>query len=258
MNQNLPHSILITGAAGGIGSALADAYAAPGVTLLLHGRKEAQLAAVAARCAARGARVRTRALDLHDRPALQAWIAQAAAETPIDLAFVNAGVNIRVDPALGAERWSEVENLIAVNILASFATVDALLPGMRARGSGRIALMSSLSGYYGLPVSPSYSASKAALKAYGEAMRGLLAAEGIGVTVVMPGFVASPMEQAFPGPKPFLWSAEKAARVIKHRLEGNPARISFPFPLDFGSWITAVLPAAVSQRLIALMGYGRD
>jgi short-subunit dehydrogenase len=169
---------------------------------------------------------------------------------------VNAGVNIRVDSAIGAERWPEVENLIEINVLAALATVDALLPGMRARRRGQIALLSSLAGYFGLPITPSYSASKAALKAYGEAMRGLLGPEGIGVTVVMPGFVSTPMERGFPGPKLFLWTAERAARVIRSRLEGNPARISFPFPLDFGSWITAVLPAALSQRLIKLIGYG--
>lgn len=257
MSRTVPSTVLITGASGGIGSALAEAYAAPGVTLLLHGRDTVQLAAVAARCAALGAVVRTQAIDARDLPAFQAWLVETAAQTPIDLAFVNAGVNIRVDPALGAERWSEVENLVAINVLAAFATVDALLPAMRARKRGQIALMSSLAGYHGLPISPSYSASKAALKAYGEAMRGLLAAEGVGVTVVMPGFVATPMERAFAGPKPFLWSAARAARVIRRRLEGNPARISFPFPLDFGSWVTAVLPAALAQRVIALIGYGR-
>jgi short-subunit dehydrogenase len=257
VNRRIPSSVLITGATGGIGGALAEAYAAPGVTLVLHGRDEEQLASVAGRCAARGALVRTRALDVRDRPALRAWLAQTAAESPIDLVFVNAGVNIFADPARGAESWPDMERLIEVNVLAALATVDALLPAMRARKQGQVALISSLAGYFGLPVTPSYCASKAALKAYGEGMRGLLAAEGVGVTVVMPGFVATPMERAFPGPKPFLWSAGRAARVIKRRLEGNPARISFPFPLDFGSWITAVLPAAVSQRLIALMGYGR-
>lgn len=257
MNRLIPVSVLITGATGGIGSALAQVYAAPGVTLVLHGRNAAQLSAVAERCAARGATVRTHAVDARDLPAFRAWLAAMAAEMPIDLAFVNAGVNIQIDPALRAERWPEVENLVAVNVLAAFATVDTLLPAMRARKRGQIALISSLAGYYGLPISPSYSASKAALKAYGEAIRGLVAAEGVGVTVVMPGFVETPMELAFPGPKPFLWSAERAARVIRHRLERNPARISFPFPLDLGSWFTAVVPAALAQRLIALMGYGR-
>jgi len=251
-----PSSVLITGASSGIGSALAQAYAAPGVTLVLHGRDEQRLAAVADSCSALGATVRTRALDVRNRPALQAWLLQVAGGLAIDLAFVNAGVNIRVDRASGVEHWREVENLLEVNVLAAFATVDALLPSMRARGRGQIALLSSLAGYYGLAVAPSYSASKAALKAYGEAMRGLLAHEGVGVTVVMPGVVDTPMGLAFPGPKPQLWSAARAARVIRRRLEGNPARISFPFPLDFGAWITAVLPAGLAQRVVARMGYG--
>jgi len=257
VSQWIPKSVLITGASSGIGRALAKAYATPGITLALQGRDMARLAEVAGICSALGATVETQSLDLRDRRALKAWLTETATRLPIDLAYVNAGVNIRVDPERGAEFWSEVENLIEVNVLAALATVDALLPSMRARGRGQIALLSSLAGYYGLPVTPSYCASKAALKAYGEGMRGLLAKEGVGVTVVMPGVVETPMGQAFPGPKPFVWSAERAARVIRRRLESNPARISFPFPLDFGAWITAVVPAGIAQRLVALMGYGR-
>lgn len=257
MSPRIPRSVLITGASSGIGAALAQAYAAPGTTLVLHGRNEERLVAVAELCSGLGATVRRHAVDVRDLRAFQAWLAEVAAALPIDLAFANAGVNIQADPARGAERWSEVEDLIRVNVLAALATVDALLPAMRARKGGQIALISSLAGYFGLPITPSYCASKAALKAYGEAMRGLVAAEGVGVSVVMPGFVETPMDRTFPGPKPFVWPAERAARVIKRRLERDPARISFPFPLDFGSWITAVVPAALAQRLIALIGYGR-
>jgi short-subunit dehydrogenase len=249
--------VLITGASGGIGGALALAYAAPGVTLVLQGRNEAQLAALAGECRARGAAVRVRALDLRDRAALRAWLAALCAELPVDLAIVNAGVNSSVGPAGEAEPWQAVEDLVAVNVLGALATVDALLPSMRARRRGQIALVSSLAAWHGLPATPSYSASKAALKAYGEALRGWLGPEGVRVSVVMPGFVASRMCDAFPGPKPFLWSAARAARAIRRGLERDAARISFPFPLNFGTWWLAVLPAAVAQRLVALMGYRR-
>ena len=115
--------------------------------------------------------------------------------------------------------------------------------------------MSSLAGFFGLPLTPAYSASKAGVKAYGEALRGWLAPHGVRVTVVMPGYVASDMCKAMPGPKPFLWSAERAARVIKRRLALNHARISFPFPLNIGTWCLAVLPPEISIKILGWLGY---
>ena len=101
------------------------------------------------------------------------------------------------------EPWEAVQELLEVNVMAAMATVDAVLPSFRTRGAGQIVLMSSLAAYFGLPVTPSYSASKAALKAYGEALRGWLASEGIHINVVMPGYVESQMCRDMPGPKTF-------------------------------------------------------
>jgi short-subunit dehydrogenase len=105
VSRFVPASVLITGATGGIGSALAEAYARPAIVLVLHGRDEARLDALAERCRARGAALRTRALDLQDRAALKGWLGALAAEVPIDLAIVNAGVNTNIGPDRGGERW---------------------------------------------------------------------------------------------------------------------------------------------------------
>ncbi|WP_368640651.1 SDR family NAD(P)-dependent oxidoreductase [Castellaniella ginsengisoli] len=245
--------ILITGATSAIGSALAWEYAAPGVTLILHGRRQDVLARVAQACEARGAMVRCHGLDVRDGPALQAWLAGLE---PLDLVVINAGMNTHVGPGGEPEPWDEVDALLDVNLKASMRIAQAVLPAMRARGRGQIALMSSLAGYFGLPVTPAYSASKAGLKAYGEALRGWLAPEGIRVSVIMPGYVESPMCAAMPGPKPFLWTPDRAACAIRRGLARDRARISFPFPLNWGAWWLAVLPAALSHRIVRWMGYG--
>ena len=245
--------ILITGATGAIGGALAEAYAAPGVALYLHGRNEAALADVAERCAALGAVVICERLDVRNTPVLQAWLSTLG---PLDLVIINAGMNSNIGPASEPEPWPEVEALLDVNLKAALLIAQTVLLPMRERGKGQIALVSSLAGYFGLPVTPAYCASKAGLKAYGEALRGWLGPEGIRVNVIMPGYVKSPMCDGMPGPKPFMWSPERAARTIKRGLARDKARISFPFPLNWGTWWLAVLPAAVSVRIVRWLGYG--
>ena len=250
-----PRVILITGASGGLGAALAREYAAPGCTLILFARDEERLAQVAADGRKAGAETVTHALDVTDTPAFITQLQAIAAERPIDLAIVNAGVTRVIAARGGAESWPDIAAVLDVNLRAALATVTAMLPAMRRRKAGQIALISSLSAYFGLPVTPTYSATKAALKAYGEALRGPLAAEGVAINVVLPGFVRTPMAEQFPTVRPFMLSPEDAAHRIRAGLARNQARIAFPFPLSWGSWWLAVLPAAWSVRILRLLGY---
>ena len=252
-----PETVLITGATGAIGSALALAYAAPGRTLVLHGRNGARLQEVARACQGQGAKTETRALDLQDTGALIAWLEELASRQGIDLVIVNAGAINVLRPGVKEEAWQDIRRVFDVNVRAALATVTVLLPQMRSRGSGQIALVSSLLAWFGMSVAPTYSATKAALKSYGEALRASLAPEGIKVSVVLPGFVKSDMSDELRVPKPFMVSAEDAARRIRRGLERDEARISFPFPLNLGCWLLSALPPTLAQRILVLLGFNR-
>ncbi|MDO4723240.1 MAG: SDR family NAD(P)-dependent oxidoreductase [Comamonadaceae bacterium] len=256
MSPPAPRLVLITGATGEIGGALALEYAGPGRELLLQGRRSQRLEALAAQCRARGAQVHTQALDLRDRQALEHWLQAVCAQHLPDLLIVCAGLNTHARQPGSPEPWDEVQALLEVNLRAAMAITQALIPPMARRGHGQVALISSLAAYFGLPLAPAYCASKAGLKAYGEALRGAWAAQGVRVNVVMPGYVRSPMCDAMPGPKPQLWPAARAARAIRLGLARNRARIGFPFPLSWGCWWLAVLPAAISTRILRWLGYG--
>jgi short-subunit dehydrogenase len=251
-----PKTILITGATGGIGSALALEYAAPDISLLLFGRNRERLGDIAGRCRRLGSQVTGFACDILERDRFIEQVREVCGSQAVDLVIACAGINTNIGVDGSGECWKTVEELIEVNVLAAMATAHAAIPSMRRRGKGQIALISSLAAYHGLPVTPSYSASKAAIKTYGESLRGWLEPEGIKVNVIMPGYVESEMCRAMPGPKPFLCSAEKAARKIRKGLLADRPRITFPFPLDLGGWLLSVLPPGISGRILRLLGYG--
>lgn len=248
-------NILITGASGSLGQALALQYAAPHVTLVLQGRQVFALESLRQQCEARGAHVLVGVFDITKIETLQQWVRMLEQTIAFDIVIVNQGININIGADGKGESWQDTDHLFNVNLRAAIALVQAVLPGMRKRGSGQVVLISSLAAYFGLPTTPAYCASKAALKSYGESLRGWLAPEGVGVTVVLPGYVQSDMSAAMPGPKPWLWPAERAAAVIQRGVARNQATISFPFPLNVGTQLLSILPTDWSIKVLHWLGY---
>lgn len=244
--------VVLTGASSGIGRALAERLAGPGVALLLIARDEGRLAETAAAVRARGGAAETAALDVADRDATAAALAAFDAAGPVDLVIANAGVSLGLGPGRTPEDADAARRLWAVNLFGALNTVEPLLPAMIARRRGAVALMSSMAAIRPLPDMPSYSASKAALRALGEAWRSWLAPQGVAVTVICPGFVTSPMSARHRGFKPFEVAPERAAELIARGLARGAPYVTFPWPLALLSWLDRRLP----PRLADLAGRG--
>jgi short-subunit dehydrogenase len=242
--------VVITGASSGLGAALARAYAAPGVALGLVARNAARLAAVAASCRAAGATVEEATIDVADRAPLEAWLVAFDLAHPVELVVANAGISAGPEPGRVGEDTGMTVRQVAVNLLGAVHTVAPLVPAMAARGRGQVALIASLAAYRGLPYSPGYCASKAGLRAYGEALRALAEPHGVGVTVVCPGFFTSPMTDRWDGPTPLLMSGERAARKVKRGIDRGCRRVSFPWPTVLGMQLCDALPPAIGDRIL--------
>jgi len=243
-----PRSIVITGGSSGIGEALALAYAAPGIALALTGRDPARLEQVAAACRAKGASVSAAVLDVRDAAAVADWLAALDRSNPLDLVIANAGIS--AGTGRFGESAQQARDVLAVNVDGVVNTVLAAGALLRPRGRGQIAIMSSLASYRGFPGAPAYCASKAAVRVWGEALRGSLAPEGIEVSVICPGFVKSRMTDQNDFPMPFLMEAGRAAGIIRRGLAANRARIVFPRRLFAAVWLLALLPPAWTDPLL--------
>jgi short-subunit dehydrogenase len=246
-----PRSLLITGASSGIGEALAIAYAAPGVSLALGGRDAARLETVAAACRQRGAIVQSATVDVTDAEAMARWIDGVDSAAPIDLVIANAGIGAGTEG--GFETAGQTRAVFAVNLDGVLNTVLPLIPRFVQRRRGQIALMSSLAGFRGFPGSPTYCASKAALRIWGEGLRGDLHRHGVGVSVICPGFVVSRMTARNKFRMPFLMSAERAAAIVKRGLARDRGRIAFPFPMYFAIWFAGTLPPLLTDPLFRML-----
>jgi len=172
---------LVTGASSGIGAATADALAAAGARLVLTGRDTTRLDAVARRTGGRSLPA-----DLTD-PAELAQVCDAARE--VDLLVASAGQGWAGE--VTAMTASQVAGLVALNLTAPLQLTRAALPHMRRRRRGHLVFVSSIAAV-GVGQEAVYSATKAGLRAFAAAVRHEAAADGIGVSTLLPAAVQTP------------------------------------------------------------------
>lgn len=248
--------IVITGASGGIGQALAGQVAAPGTAVGLVGRNAAGLQAAADRVRAAGGEPVTGKLDLLGE-AFPSWLTDAAEGRSLTALYANAGLSAGPREAGGLETVEDTERLIALNLAATIATVRAAVHTMRTQPRQRrhVVLVSSIAGLLPLADLAVYCATKAGLVHYGHALRPRLKRDGIVLTVTCPGFVATPMAARHHGAKPFEMTAEAAARKIVAAAKAGRRTSVFPLPFAILAYIAPLGPGwlidAISPRFSA-------
>lgn len=226
-----PSSIVISGASAGLGAALARAYAAPGRTLLLIARNTARLGEVAARCRSLGASVETVLADTTDAAAIAAAVDAFDARAPIDLVIANAGIFTGHGPNRRMETTADVAAQVTTNVIGTANLVQPVVDRMRTRKRGHVAIVGSLAALQPLADAPGYSASKAAVMSYGEALQEFLIEEGIRVSLIYPGHIKTAQTDIQVGNMPFMLTPEKAAAKIKSGLDKGRGYIVFPWQL---------------------------
>lgn len=244
-----PKHILITGASSGIGAALAEHYAAPGIRLSLLGRNRERLASAAVIARKKGATVIEKEGDVVDAPSLAEWIQHCDAAEPLHLVIANAGIS--AGTGSGEETEQQARAIFAVNLEGVLNTIHPALALMLPRKQGQIAIVSSLAGFRGFAGAPAYCGSKAAVRVYGESLRGDVAPHGVEINVICPGFIKTPMTDVNKFPMPFMMTAERAAAIIATGLAKNHGRIAFPWPMYALVRLMATLPQSVIDLFAA-------
>jgi short-subunit dehydrogenase len=246
--------VLLTGAAHGIGRATAMALADRGMPLGLIDRDGLGLAAVVQDLKERGATFADATADVTNREGLLRAVASIeAAVGPIEVLVACAGIGtLTLVPDLDTQALRQT---LEVNLVGVAQSIEAVLPGMIARGRGHVVGVASMAGYRGFPWMISYSASKAALIAYLEALRPGLRRRGVTVTTVCPGFVRTQMSTSVPYQRPVkMIEPEEAARYLVRAVERRPRNCVFPWSMRIGLAILRYMPDGWFDRLMRWVG----
>ena len=221
----------ITGASSGIGEHLARTLAGRDCDLALAARRTDRLEKLAdeIRAAHPGRRVLPFALDVTDPVAVREVMLQADRELGgLDLVVANAGLGSQSEGFIGhADHPERVARLIATNVAGALATLATGVELFWPRGRGHLVAMSSVAGTRGLPWSPAYSASKAALDTYAEGIRANLCETDIDVTVIKPGYIQTEIfddAESLPNVVP----VEEAIGPLTDAIDARVAEIAIP------------------------------
>ena len=172
----------------------------------------------------------------------------AKTNDPADLLFLNAGIYKPIDASENnLERYKQH---LLINYLGVINSYEAFLPKMISIGKGNIIIMSSISGWIGLPKAAAYGPTKAALRSFAQSIRYDLLPKGIKVQLCSPGFIETPATSLNDFYMPGLMKADDAAKIIYKQMNSNQFEFSFPLAFSIFMKIFSMLPDKLSSLII--------
>ena len=243
--------VFITGASSGIGQALAARFARAGYRLALVARRTADMQAWADGQGFDAARCRVYGADVADTDSIvAAGQACLAAQGLPDVVIANAGISVGMDTAERSD-IDVMARTFATNNTGLAATFHPFVTAMTARGSGALVGIGSVAAIRGLPGHGAYCASKAAVVAYCESLRGELRGSGVAVVTVLPGYVDTPLTQQNRYSMPFLLSADTFADRAFDAIQARASYRVIPWQMGVVAKLLRALPNAWFDRLLA-------
>jgi NAD(P)-dependent dehydrogenase (short-subunit alcohol dehydrogenase family) len=211
-------SIFITGASSGLGEAIAVEFARRGYSIAIAARRVERLEALADRLRNEGAAaVLPVALDVTDFASIDAALERAVREFGrLDVVVANAGVGYSLP--VGRGKFEQLRQTIDTNLTGAIATLEFALPRLRAQGGGQLVAITSVAGSRGMPFMGAYSAAKAGLHRYVQALRAEVKHEPIVVTELAPGYIDTDMNRGVKN-RPFVIPLEKGGAILARMIE---------------------------------------
>jgi short-subunit dehydrogenase len=246
--------VFITGASSGIGQALAARYAQAGWRLALVARRTAEVQAWAQAQGLPAERVGIYRADVADVDSIVA-AGQACIEAQglPDVVIASAGISVGMDTAERKD-LDVLRDVLATNNIGLAATFHPFVRRMRQRGSGSLVGVASVAAIRGLPGHGAYCASKAAVVAYCESLRGELRGAGVQVVTLLPGYIATPLTARNPYKMPFLMPADRFADQAFRAITAGTRYRVIPWQMGVVAKLLRLLPNPLFDRLFASRG----
>ncbi len=243
--------VFITGASSGIGQALALGYYRAGYALALVARRAENIETWANAHGISTDSYQIYSCDVADVDSVLHAAQHCISRQGVpDVVIANAGISIGVDSSIRSD-LAVMAHTFAVNNLGMAATFHPFITAMVQRGSGTLVGIGSVAGIRGLPGHGAYCASKAAVTAYCESLRGELRGTGVKVVTIAPGYVDTPLTQQNRYPMPFLLSAEAFAERAFAAIAAQTSYCVIPWPMALVAKVLRLLPNAWFDRLLA-------